>query len=212
MSRVPKNHIIMIIIYLVVLIWSYIEPFSFITWLLEALPAIILVAVLVYLYKDFQFSTFVYFIVLVHSIVMLVGSKYTYERNPLFEILRIQFNLQRNYFDRVGHFMQGLTPALMAKELFIRTNYVKRNKYFNLLILAVVIAVSGFYELIEFTTCQVSGVPGYIVLSYQGDEFDTQWDMITALVGGLSGLYLLKGAHEKSMDNLLKKQGINLSK
>ncbi len=199
---VEKSHLFMLILFFIVLIWSAIKPFSFITWLLEALPAIIMVLVLILTYKRFKFTTFTYLVVLIHTIILLIGSKYTYERNPLFDILMYKFDLNRNYFDRVGHIMQGFTPAFMAKELFIRKNYVRRSKMFYFIVFSVVLGISAAYELLEFATSRISGVPGYIVLSYQGDEWDTQWDMVMALVGCSTALTIFGPIHNKYMEKI----------
>ena len=164
-KAVEKSHKAMLLTFFIVLIWSAIRPFSFMTWLLEALPAIIMVLVLALIYKRYKFSTFVYAVVLVHTIILLIGSKYTYQRNPFFDYLMQRFDLDRNYFDRVGHFAQGFTPALIAKELFLREGYLKRSKMFYYIVISVALAVSAAYELLEFATSRLSGIPGYIILS-----------------------------------------------
>lgn len=204
-QQIDNSIIYMLIVFFIVLIWSAIKPFSLITWLLEALPAIIMVFVLALTYKHFKFSVFVYFIVLIHTIILLIGSKYTYERNPLFDWFMENYDLNRNYFDRVGHFFQGLTPGFMAKELFIRKGYVKsNNKMFYFIVYCVVLAISAAYELIEFAASRISGVPGYVVLSYQGDEWDTHWDMIMALVGCTTALAGFSSIHNKYMEKIKK--------
>lgn len=200
--NVEKDHFLMLGVFFIVLIWSAIKPFSFITWLLEALPAIIMVLVLALTYRKFKFSSFVYIIVLLHTIILLVGSKYTYERNPLFDMLMERYNWNRNYFDRVGHFAQGVTPALIAKELLLRKGYLKRSKFFYFIIFSIVLAVSAGYELVEFTAARVSGVPGELVLSQQGDEWDTQWDMVMALLGATTALTLFRRKSDKSIEEM----------
>lgn len=200
--KIERSHIIMLSIFFIVLIWSAIKPFSFLTWLLEALPAIIMVLVLSLTYRRFKFSTFVYIIVLFHTIILLIGSKYTYERNPFFDYLMENFDLNRNYFDRVGHFAQGFTPAVMAKELLLGKGYLKRSKFFYYIVISIVLAVSAAYELVEFAASRISGVPGYIVLSYQGDEWDTQWDMIMALLGAVTALTVFGKIHDKKINSL----------
>lgn len=187
----------MLFIFFVVFVWSVIKPFTMLTWFLEALPAILMVLVLALTYRRFQFTTLVYFVVLLHTVILLIGAKYTYERNPLFNQLRDMFELSRNYYDRVGHFAQGVTPAFMAKEILLRKKYTERNKMFFFIVICMVLAVSAFYELLEFAASIISGVPGYIVLSYQGDEWDTQMDILMALVGGVISLFVLGPLHDK---------------
>lgn len=200
--KIDRSHKLMLLIFFIVLIWSAIEPYSFLTWLLEALPAIIMVLVLALTYRRFKFSTFVYLVVLTHTIILLMGSKYTYERNPFFDYLMQNFDLNRNYFDRVGHFAQGFTPAVMAKELLLRKGYLKRSKMFYYIVISMVLAISAAYELVEFAASRISGVPGYIVLSYQGDEWDTQWDMIMALLGASIALTVFGKTHDKNINSL----------
>ncbi|OLS03075.1 DUF2238 domain-containing protein [Tissierella creatinophila] len=201
-GKIDRSHKFMLLIFFMVLIWSAIKPYSFLTWILEALPAIIMVLVLALTYKRFKFSTFVYLVVLIQTIILLIGSKYTYERNPFFDYLMQRLDLNRNYFDRVGHFAQGFTPAVMAKELLLRKGYLKRSKMFYYIVISIVLAVSAAYELLEFVASRISGVPGYMVLSYQGDEWDTQWDMVMALLGAVTALMVFGKTHDKSIDIL----------
>lgn len=183
--------------FFIVLIWSAIKPHSFITWLLEALPAVIMVLVLALTYKKFKFSNFVYFVVLIHTVILLVGAKYTYERNPLFDYFMERWNLSRNYYDRVGHYAQGFTPAIMAKELLLKKKYFKKGKMFYFILICIVLGIAAGWELIEFAAARLSNMPGEFVLSTQGDPWDTQWDMVMALLGAGTALIFFKNIHEK---------------
>lgn len=195
--KLDKSLKLMLIIFFIVLIWSAYKPYSFITWLLEALPAIIMVLVLALTYRRFRFSNFVYLVVLIHMIILLIGSKYTYERNPLFNLFMEKWDLNRNYFDRVGHYAQGFTPALMAKELLLRKKYVKMNKMFYFIVICIVLAISAAWELLEFAASLISGVPGDEILSTQGVPWDTQWDMVMALLGAGTALIFFRNLHER---------------
>lgn len=195
--KLDKSLKLMLIIFFIVLICSAYKPYSFITWLLEALPAIIMVLVLALTYRRFRFSNFVYLVVLVHMIILLIGSKYTYERNPLFNLFMEKWDLNRNYFDRVGHYAQGFTPALMAKELLLRKKYVKMNKMFYFIVICIVLAISAAWELLEFAASLISGVPGDEILSTQGVPWDTQWDMVMALLGAGTALIFFRNLHER---------------
>lgn len=201
-SKYDKNHIFMFWTAILVLIWSAIKPHSFITWLPEALPAIIMLMGFTLTYNKYRLSNFAYFVIFIHLIIILIGSKYTYERNPLFNYLMEKYNLNRNYYDRVGHLAQGFTPAIVAKEILLREGYLKRSKMFYYIVMSIVLGLSAFYELIEFATSKVTGIPGYVILSYQGDEWDTQWDMTMALIGGLVALGIFRKLHDKSMNKL----------
>lgn len=200
--NIDKSHIFMLIIFLIVFIWSVIRPHSYLTWILEALPAIIMILVLALTYKRFKFSTFVYAVVLIHTIILLIGSKYTYERNPLFDYFMERFELNRNYFDRIGHYAQGFTPAVIAKEVLLRKGYLKRSKMFYYIVISIVLAISAAYELVEFAAARIGNVPAEMVISTQGDEWDTQWDMIMALLGGLTALTIFGKIHYKNIKKL----------
>lgn len=198
-----RNLKIMILIFFIVLIWSLIRTYSLLTWILEALPAIIMVLVLALTYKKHRFSNFVYAVVLVHTIILLIGAKYTYQRNPLFDYFMERWGWSRNHYDRVGHYAQGFTPAIIAKELLLTKGYVKRSKMLYFIVICIVLAIAGVWELIEFAAVKISGVTSEQVLSTQGDQFDTQWDMIMALLGGLTGLTVFRSIHEKYIEKIL---------
>jgi putative membrane protein len=197
--QVKTSHKLMLIVFLGVLIWSVINPFSYTTWFPLALSAIIFVSVMTLTYKSFQFSTFVYFAILIHTIILLIGAKYTYTFNPFFDFLMNQFDLNRNYFDRLGHLAQGFTPALIAKELLLRKGYLKRSKMFYYIVFSIVLAFSAAYELTEFAVSKISGFSKEFVLSSQDDIWDTQWDMVMALIGATTALTLFRKVHDKSM-------------
>lgn len=199
-SGVKTSHKFMLLIFFAILIWSAIKPFSYMTWLPLAAGVFVFGIPILITYKKFQFSTFVYFVILIHAIIVLVGAKYTYAKNPLFELLMQQFDLNRNYYDRVGHFAQGFTPALMAKEFLLRKDYLKKSKIFYYIVFSIVLALSAAYELIEFAASRLSGVPKEYILSLQGDEWDTQWDMIMALIGATTALTLFRKIHDKSIE------------
>ncbi|MFT5874219.1 MAG: putative membrane protein [Clostridium sp.] len=198
-SRVKASHKLMLLVFLAVFIWSAIKPFSYITWLPLAVPTLIFGIPILLTYKKFKFSTFVYLVILIHAIIVLIGAKYTYTFNPLFDYLMRQFDLNRNYYDRLGHFAQGFTPALMAKEILLRKGYLKKSKIFYYIVFSIVLALSASFELSEFAVSKLSGMSKDFVLSLQGDKWDTQWDMIMALLGATTALTLFKKAHDKSM-------------
>ena len=114
------------------------------------------------------------------------------------------FHLQRNCYDRVGHFAQGFVPAILARELLLRTSPLRPGKWLFFLVLACCLAISAAYELLEWAAAMVLGKGADQFLATQGDVWDTQWDMLTALIGGLVALVLLKGVHDRSMQRLAK--------
>ncbi|MBP1743097.1 MAG: rane protein [Firmicutes bacterium] len=199
MKRERNIHIGLLLAFLAVFIWSGILPYNRQAWVLLSLPAIIIVSVLALTYRKFTFSTMVYVIVLFHVVVLLVGAHYTYTKNPLFDLLMEEFNLKRNYYDRVGHFAQGFAPAFITKELLIRGGYIKRGKMMYLIVISMCLGFSGAYELIEFATAKVLGMPVEYIMGIQGDYFDSVWDMFYALVGASISVFVFGPLHDRCM-------------
>jgi putative membrane protein len=127
------------------------------TWLLEVFPAILGGAALVRTYPRFRFTTLVYGLVALHAAILMVGGHYTYQRMPLFDWLKLEFHLDRNYYDRVGHFAPGFVPAIIARELLLRRTALKRGAMLSFLLLCVSMAVSAWYELLEFAVARLTG-------------------------------------------------------
>lgn len=202
MMKTKQIHNSLLIIAICVYLWSAINPLDMQSWFLLSIPAVALATGLVYVYPKFQFSTFTYAVVCFHVIILLIGAKYTYTANPLFEWLGDVFNIERNQFDRVGHFMQGFTPSLMAKEVFIRKEQMTRNKMFYYYILSVAMGVSAMYELLEYLATIITNIPGEVVLGLQGDFLDTHKDITMAFVGSLFALVIFGNYHDRQIDKM----------
>lgn len=199
-NRDKKKHIILLGLSAALVIWSIIGVTDYFAWTMLALPGIIMILCLMFTYNKFQFTTFTYVIVFLHFIVLIIGAKYTYAVNPLFEWLENYFNWTRNYYDRVGHFMQGFAPFFLVKELVLRKGYMKRSKFFYLIVFYFILGISATWELLEFAATIISKKPASYVLSLQGDQWDTHWDMIMALLGAAFALLLFGRFHDKKMD------------
>lgn len=199
MDRDDRNNLILLELYLIVVIWSAWEPYGQLVWLMQSIAAHIVVLVLIITYRRFRFTTFIYAVVLVHMTVILVGAHYTYSRNPLFELLKIEMGLSRNYYDRVGHFFQGFGPALMAREILIRGNHVRRGRMLSFIVVSMCLGMSAFYELLELGTSYVLGLPVEVVMGMQGSSWDSQWDMLMALIGSIAALSLFSRLHDRKM-------------
>ena len=183
-----RNHIILLLLSLLIYTWSAINPYDRQSWFLLSLPGVLLITGLILTYRRFTFSTFVYVVVFLHLIILFVGAKYTYTENPLFNTLIDLFNFERNDFDRVGHFAQGFTPALMAREVLSRKENMKHNLMFLYFILSASMGVSAMYELCEYSVSFVTNIPGDVILGLQGDVFDTHKDILMALIGALTAM------------------------
>jgi putative membrane protein len=186
-----------------VLVWSGIEPKDRLTWVLEAGPAIIGLLVMAKTRISFPLTPLLYFWILLHCIVLMVGAKYTYAEVPLFDSIREIFEWERNNYDKVGHFMQGFVPALLAREILLRKKLVNANGWRNFIILSICLAFSAFYELIEWWAALLIGEDADAFLGTQGYVWDTQSDMAWALLGAFVCLITLKKSHDQQIKPLL---------
>lgn len=187
-----------------VLVWSAVRPHDYFTWLLEVWPALAGVGLLVATYRRFRFTELVYWLVWVHAVILMVGGHYTYAQVPLFSWLKDEFNLSRNYFDRVGHFAQGFVPAMIAREILLRLSPLKRGKLLFFIIVSICLAISAMYELLEWRAAVAFGSAAEAFLGTQGDVWDTQEDMATALVGAIVALLSLGKLHDRFLERLSK--------
>lgn len=189
-------------IFFIVLIWSGIDPKDFYTWVLEVLPALIALILLLITQRKFRFTNLAYVLILVHCIILMVGGHYTYAEVPLFNWLKDVFDLDRNNYDKVGHFAQGFIPAIVAREILIR-NKVVENKYWLItFVISICLAISAIYELIEWLVAALSDEAAESFLGTQGYVWDTQSDMAWALIGILLSLLLLSHYHDKQLENI----------
>lgn len=190
-----------LLIYALVLVWSLIHPADYFTWFLEVAPALIGLAVIVMTYKRFTLTPFVYQLILIHCIILMVGGHYTYAKVPLFDWLKDILDLERNNYDKVGHFAQGFIPAMIAREIFIRKKVIKGTGWLGFLVVCFCLAFSAFYELIEWWVAVWTGESAEAFLGTQGYVWDTQSDMALALLGAICAVLFLGRFH----DNQLKK-------
>jgi len=194
--------IIWLLIFFTVLIWSAIDPKDYFTWFLEVVPALIGLGVMAWTYKSFPLTPLVYVLILLHSIVLMVGGHYTYAEVPLFDTFSEWFGWERNNYDKVGHFMQGFVPAMIAREIFIRKEVINGKGWMNFLIVCFVLAFSAFYELIEWAVAESTGEGAEAFLGTQGYIWDTQSDMAWALFASIMALILLSKIHNKLLKSV----------
>ena len=185
--------------FLVALVVSYLNPQDRFTWWLEAIPAIVAAALLAQTYKRFRFSDLAYVLIFIHALILLIGAHYTYAEVPAFNWLRDALELSRNHYDRVGHFAQGFVPAIITRELLLRTSPMQRGKWLFAVIVLSCTGISAIYELIEWGAAATTGEAADAFLGSQGDVWDTQKDMALALVGAVTALLLLASRHDRSM-------------
>jgi putative membrane protein len=198
-ARVEPAHLGLVAGAGLVFVWSAVRPHDYFTWFLEVAPAIIGFAVLAWTYHRFRLTTLAYALCAVHAAILMVGGHYTYAEVPLFDWLRDAFGLARNDYDRVGHFAQGFVPAILAREVLLRRTPLARDKWLVTLVLAVALAISALYELLEWGVASATGGASDAFLGTQGDVWDTQKDMATCLVGAITSLALLSRAHDRAL-------------
>ena len=201
-NSLTKKSFLWLGIFLGVLAWSGIEPKDRLTWVLEAGPAIIGLLVMAKSQKSFPLTPLLYFWILLHCIVLMIGAKYTYAEVPLFDSIREAFGWERNNYDKVGHFMQGFVPALIAREILLRKKIVNTNSWRNFIVLSICLAFSAFYELIEWWSALLIGEDADAFLGTQGYVWDTQSDMAWALFGAMVCLITLRKAHDQQIRSL----------
>ncbi|MCW8833000.1 MAG: DUF2238 domain-containing protein [Colwellia sp.] len=191
-------------IFLVTLIWSAIAPKDYFTWFLEVLPAIIGAVILLFTYHSFRLTPLLYSLILIHCVVLMVGGHYTYAEVPLFDTIKELFSLERNNYDKVGHFAQGFVPAIIAREILIRKNVVNGRAWLNVIIVSICLAFSAFYELIEWWVAISTGENAEAFLGTQGYIWDTQSDMAMALLGAFCAVVFLAKYHDAQLTKLAK--------
>ncbi len=183
-----------------VLIWSAIWPKDYYTWLLEVLPAVIGLVILVLTRQGFPLTPLVYILILIHCIILMVGGHYTYAEVPAGDWVSNFFGWQRNNYDKLGHLAQGFVPAIIAREIFIRKEVVNGKWWRNFLICCFCLAFSALYELLEWWTALLSGAGAEAFLGTQGYQWDTQSDMLLALLGAILALITLSRLHDRQLE------------
>ena len=196
----PPRQYAWIAIFLIALLWSANGPKDYVTWVLEVVPALLGGAVLWYTRSAFPLTRLVYILILIHCIILMIGGHYTYAEVPLFDWLQEQFDLERNNYDKLGHFVQGFVPAMIAREIVLRHgvfNYVGWRDFF---IVSFCLALSALYELIEWIVALASEEAAEAFLGTQGYVWDTQSDMAYALVGAVIALAFFGRTHDRQLE------------
>jgi putative membrane protein len=201
-QRPSTYDIVLLVIVTAVFVWSAISPHDRFTWLLEVFPVMLGIPFLVYLYPRFRFTPLVATLIAVHAVILMVGGKYTYAEVPLGFWMARTFHFTRNHYDRIGHFAQGFVPALIAREVLIRRSPLRGSRWLPFFVVCFCLALSALYELIEFWTAIATGAASDAFLGTQGDPWDTQWDMMLALIGAIVGLAVLSSWHDRQLRRL----------
>ena len=183
-------------------VWSAVSPHDRFTWVLEVFPVMLAVPILIYVYPKFRFTPLVYTLIAVHAIILMVGGKYTYAEVPFGFWMEQAFGFGRNHYDRIGHFAQGFVPAIVAREILVRQSPLRGSRWLPFFVICFCLAFSAFYELIEFWTALATGGAADAFLGTQGDPWDTQWDMMLALIGSITALLVMSRWHDRQLRRL----------
>ena len=184
-------------VFLAALIWSAIDPADRTTWWMEVIPALIGVVILVMTRQRFPLTSLVYILILIHAVILMVGGHYTYAEVPVGDWLRELTGGERNNYDKLGHLAQGFIPVMIAREIMIRNRVVAVKGWLPFLLICIVLAISAFYELIEWWAALISSEAAESFLGTQGYIWDTQSDMLWALSGAILALMTLSKLHDR---------------
>ncbi|MGD8578672.1 MAG: DUF2238 domain-containing protein [Lysobacterales bacterium] len=189
-------------VFVLVLAWSAWNPHDYPTWWLEVAPALIALAVLGATRKLFPLTPLAYWLILLHSVILMIGGHYTYAEVPMGDWVMGWSGGTRNNYDKIGHLAQGFIPALVIREVLIRNRVLARKGWLALFVISLCLAISALYELIEWWVALLSGEAADAFLGTQGYVWDTQSDMFWALSGAVLSLVLLSGWHDRQIARL----------
>ena len=194
--------VVQLVVVVVALVVSGIRPYDRVTWVLEVLPVLIAVPLLLATFRAFPLTPLAYALIAIHSLVLTLGAHYPYARVPLGFWIQDWFDLARNHYDRIGHLMQGFGPAIIIRELLIRTSPLAPGKWLFAIVLFTVLGVSATYEFTEWWAALAGGEAAAAFLGTQGDPWDTQSDMFLALIGAITALFLFSNVHDRQIERI----------
>jgi len=200
--RNNQMQIVWVLTFIVVLIWSGIHPKDYFIWFLEVAPALIGFIAVSVTYKKFPLTNLAYTLILLHCIILMIGGHYTYANVPLFDWIKDYFELERNNYDKIGHWAQGFIPAIIAREIFIRKSIINSIPWRNFIVVCFCLALSAFYEIIEWWAAIFACESAEAFLGTQGYIWDTQSDMALALLGAILSLMILSKLHDKQIHRI----------
>jgi putative membrane protein len=193
---------VLVLVALSGLLITGIAPLERSTWWLEVAPVVVALPILFWTRKRFPLTPLVYGLTAVHAVILMVGGHYTYAKVPLGFWAQHAFDFSRNPYDRLGHFVQGFVPAIVAREILLRCTPLQRGGWLSFIVVAICLAISACYEFIEWWTALIAGEGAAAFLGTQGDVWDTQWDMFMALLGAMAAVLLLSRAHDRALARL----------
>ncbi|KOP82390.1 hypothetical protein AMS60_07775 [Bacillus sp. FJAT-21945] len=194
-------HILLLLLVVSVFIWSVIRPAGYLIWTMEVLPAVVVLVIVIVTYNKFRLTTLSYVIIAILSITMFIGGHYTYSKVPLFNWIKDYFDLNRNHYDRFGHFLKGLF-AILIREILIRKTPLVRGPWLSAVTLSFSLSIGALYEITEWLASKITKgkKASTEFLGTQGDVWDSQWDMSLTLVGSILALIIFSKLHNKLLE------------
>jgi putative membrane protein len=203
----PTYPLALLAIGVVALVVSAIHPYEVGTWVMEVFPIFLATPVLILTARRFPLTPLVYTLIFVHALILMVGGHYTYARVPLGFWVQEALGFARNHYDRLGHFAQGFVPALIAREILLRRTALRPGGWLFFIVSCICLAISACYEFIEWWSALIGGAAATDFLGTQGDPWDTQWDMLLALIGSIVGQLTLSGVQDRQLAKLAGRRG-----
>lgn len=207
-----KINLSLLIIVTIVLIWSVYKPAEYLTWIAEVGPGVVAIIIAIVTYNRFRLTVLSYYIIAILCILTFIGGHYTYDDVPLFNWIENTFDLHRNHYDRLGHFLKGL-GAIFVREILIRNTQLTKGAWLFAVTTSIVLAIAAFYEIIEWLSTKLpnGGKETNEFLGMQGDIWDAQWDMTFALVGSILTLLIFSRLHDKLLNKLSNSSDVQSS-
>lgn len=198
--RTPHYPLALLAATIVLLAVSAYEPYDRATWWMEVAPVVVAIPILLATYRRFPLTRLVYTLIFIHACILILGGHYTYARVPVGFWVQDLFGFSRNHYDRLGHLAQGFIPALIAREVLLRRTPLVRGGWLFFIVCCICLAISAGYEFVEWWAALVGGAGATEFLGTQGDVWDTQWDMLMALIGAIAAQVLLSRLHDRQLE------------
>ena len=194
-----KLRVVLLIVVLAALIVSGVSPHDRGVWWAEVMPVLIAAPILIVSAHRFPLTQLTYSLIAFFALILILGGAYTYARVPIGFVVQDWFDLARNPYDRFGHFFQGVTPAILGRELLLRTSPLRPGKWLFFLVTLSCLGISALYELVEWASAELWAGGAVEFLGTQGDPWDAQADMLMAVMGAMLAQWLLAGLHNRQL-------------
>ena len=198
----PLRQVTWLVLFFLTLGWSAWRPHDYPTWWLEVAPALVALIVLFLTRERFPLTTLAYWLILAHSIILMVGGHYTYAEVPVGDWIRDLSGGERNNYDKLGHLAQGFIPAIVVREILVRNQVLAKRSWLAVVVVSICLAFSAFYELVEWWVALLSAEAAESFLGTQGYVWDTQSDMFLAFLGAILALIMLSGVHDRQIQTV----------